>query len=154
MARQFDVQYLGGYVNGSTACKVEAPKPRKTARKHTGKQSNKRIVLRIDPLAIMGTMVACVMLVLLAVGLVKLMDARQELAAMDAYVQTLRQENVALQEEYNAGYDLEHVKATALALGMVPVEQVQHITIRVQEPEVAPVSGWEQIRLFLVGLFA
>ena len=153
MARQFDVQYLGGYINGSTACKVETPKPRKTARRHSVKQ-NKRIVLRIDPLAIMGTMVACVMLVLLAVGFVKLMDARQELAAMDAYVQTLRQENVALQEEYNAGYDLEHVKNTALALGMVPVEQVQHVTIHVQEPEVAPVSGWEQIRLFLVGLFA
>lgn len=153
MARQFDVQYLGGYINGSTACKVEAPKPRKTARRHSVKQ-NKRIVLRIDPLAIMGTMVACVMLVLLAVGFVKLMDARQELAAMDAYVQTLRQENVALQEEYNAGYDLEHVKNTALALGMVPVEQVQHVTIHVQEQEVAPVSGWEQIRLFLVGLFA
>ena len=153
MARQFDVQNLGGYVNGSTACKVEAPKPRKTARRHSVKQ-NKRIVLRIDPLAIMGTMVACVMLVLLAVGFVKLMDARQELAAMDAYVQTLQQENVALQEEYNAGYDLEHVKNTALALGMVPVEQVQHNTIRDQEPEVAPPSGWEQIRLFLVGLFA
>ena len=154
MARQIDVQYLGGYVNGSTACKVEAPKPRRVTRKHTAKQNNKRIVLRIDPLAIMGTAVACVMMVLLIVGSVKLMDARQELAAMDAYVQTLRQENVALQEEYNAGYDLEHVEKTALALGMVPVEQVQHITIRVQEPEVVQLSGWEQIRLFLVGLFA
>ena len=74
MARQFDVQYVGGYMYGSTAYKVEAPKPRKAARKHIAKQNNKRIVLRIDPLAIVGTMVACVMLVLLAVGFRMLLE--------------------------------------------------------------------------------
>lgn len=153
MARQVDVQYLGGYMYGSAAPKIDMPKPRKTARRRAPKQA-KKIVLRIDPLAILGTVVAIVMLVLLAVGYFKLMDARQELAAMDAYVQTLRQENVALQEEYDAGYDLENVEQTALALGMVPVEQVQHITIHVQEPVPAQPSKWEQIRLFLVGLFA
>lgn len=153
MARQFDVQYLGGYMYGSAARKIEEPKPRKTARKRSAKQ-NKPIIFRVDPLALLGIAVACVMLLLLVGGFTKLMDARQELATMDAYVQTLRQENAALQEEYDAGYDLENVQKTALALGMVPAEQVQHVTIQVQVPEQAPPSGWEQIRMFLAGLFA
>ena len=67
MARQFDVQYLCGYTDGTAARKIEMPKPRKAARKNTAKRS-KRIVLQIDPLAIMGTLVAGVMLVLLTVG--------------------------------------------------------------------------------------
>ena len=73
---------------------------------------------------------------------------------MDAYVQTLRQENAVLQEAYDANCDLESVRQTAQALGMVPVEQVKQVTIRVQTPEPAQPSGWEQIRLFLAGLFA
>ncbi len=154
MARQFDVQYLGGYVDGSAARKIEMPKPRKTVRQRTARRSSKKIVLRIDPLAILGTMVACVMMVLLVTGFVRLMDARQDMEAMQAYVQTLREENAALQEEYDAGYDLEHVRLTAQALGMVPVEQVQQISIYVQEPVQEEPDGWEQIRMFLAGLFA
>ena len=153
MARQFDVQYISAYTDGSAARKLEIPKPRKTARKNTAKRS-KKIVLHIDPMAILGILVAGVMMIALTVGVVKLLNARQELEAMDAYVQTLRQEHVALQEEYDAGYDLETVRQTAQALGMVPVEQVKQITIQVQTPETAQPSGWEQIRLFLAGLFA
>lgn len=153
MARQFDVQYLCGYTDGTAARKIEMPKPRKAARKNTAKRS-KRIVLQIDPLAIMGTLVAGVMLVLLTVGVFKLMDARQEMVQMDAYVQSLRQENEALQKEYDAGYDLENVKQTAQALGMVPMEQVKQVTIHVEAPQQVQPSRWEQIRLFLAGLFA
>ena len=73
---------------------------------------------------------------------------------MDAYVQSLRQENEALQKEYDAGYDLENVKQTAQALGMVPMEQVKQVTIHVEAPQQVQPSRWEQIRLFLAGLFA
>ena len=153
MARQFDVQYISAYTVGSTARKIEMTKPRNTARKNAAKRS-KKIVLHIDPVAIMGIMVAGIMLIALTAGVLKLVDARQELVAMDAYVQTLRQENAALQETYDAGCDLESVRQTAQALGMVPIEQVKQVSIQVQTPEPAQHSGWEQIRLFLVGLFA
>lgn len=153
MARQFDVQYLGGYMDGSAARKIEMPKPRKTVRKTAAKR-NKRIVLHVDPLAILSIAVACVMMIMLTAGVFEFMDARQEMIQMDAYVQTLQQENAALQEEYDAGYDLENVKQTAQALGMVPVDQVKQVAIRVQVPEQVQPSGWEQFRMFLAGLFA
>ena len=153
MARQFDVQYLGGYIDGSAARKLEMPKPRKaTRKKHTAR--NKRIVVYVDPLAILGILVAGIMMVLLIAGVVNRMEARQELAQMDAYVQSLRRENVALEEEYEAGYDLRHVEQTALALGMVPMDQIERVSIHVPHPVAPEPSGWEQIRLFLAGLFA
>ena len=153
MARQFDVQYISAYTDGSAARKLELPKPRQTARKKAARRS-KKIVLPIDPVAILGIVAACVMMVALTVGVCKLVDARQEMVAMDAYVQSLRQENIALQEEYDAGYNLENVRQTALALGMVPMEQVEQITIQIHTPEPEQPSGWEQVRTFLAGLFA
>ena len=153
MARQFDVQYISAYTDGSAARKLEMPKPRKSAKKNNAGRS-KKIVLHIDPVATMAILVAGIMLIALTAGVLKLVDARHELAAMDAYVQTLRQENTALQEAYDAGCDLERVKQTAQALGMIPVEQVKQVAIRVQTPEPMQPSGWEQIRLFLAGLFA
>ena len=153
MARQFDVQYLGGYMDGSAARKLEMPKPRTAPRKKRNAR-NKRIVVYVDPLAILGILVAGIMMVLLVAGVVNRMEARQELARMDAYVQSLRQENIALEEEYEAGYDLDHVEQTALALGMVPMDQIQRVSIHVPQPVEPEPSGWEQIRVFLAGLFA
>ena len=153
MARQFDVQYISAYTDGNAARKLELPKAPKTTRKRTARRS-KKIVIHVDPLAIMGILVAGIMMIAMAAGVYKLVNARQEMMAMDAYVQSLRQENTALQEEYDTGYDLENVRQTALALGMVPVEQVEQITIQVQVPQQEQPGGWEQIRTFLAGLFA
>ena len=154
MARQFDVQYISAYTDGSAARKLELPKPRKSTRRKPSARRSKKIVLYVDPLAILGILVAGIMMIALTVGVCKLVDARQEMLAMDSYVQTLRQENAQLQEEYEAGYDLEDVRQTALALGMVPAEQAQHVQVQVQIPQPEQPSGWEQIRTFLAGLFA
>ena len=115
----------------------------------------KRITLRIDPLAIAGILMAVVMSVLMVVGMVKLETASQELQTMESYVQTLSQENVQLQQTFREGYDLEEVKTTALALGLVPKDQVQHITLRVPpEQVVEEPTSWERFCTFLTGLFA
>ena len=153
MARQFEVQYIRSYTDGTAARKLDMPQPRKTARKRPV-QKVKRIVLHIDPVAIMGIAMAMIMLVLMSVGCVKLLAAQQDMATMNDYVHTLREENVQLQEQYDAGYDLENVRQTALALGMVPMEQVTQISIRVQVPQEPQPDGWEQLRVFLAGLFA
>ena len=153
MAQRIDVKYISAYTDGNAARQLELPQPRKTARKHTARRS-KRIVLYIDPVAILGILVAGVMLVMLAVGMVRLVQARNEMAAMDAYVHSLRQENEALREEYEAGYDIEHVRQTALALGMVPVEEVKRVQIQVQVPQQEQPGGWERFCTFLAGLFA
>ena len=154
MARQFDVQYISAYTDGSAARKLELPKPRKSTRKRPTARRSRKIVLYVDPMAILGILVAGVMMIALTVGVCKLVNARQEMLAMDSYVQTLREENAALQQEYDAGYDLENVRQTALALGMVPAEQAQHMQVQVQVPQPKEPSGWEQLRTFLAGLFA
>ena len=154
MARRFDVQYISAYTDGSAARKLELPQVQKAARKRATAKRSKRIVLHVDPVAIMGILVAGVMMVLLAVGMFRLLDARNDMTRMDSYLHTLRQENATLQAEYDAGYDIENVRQTALALGMVPVEQVQRIPIQVHVPQQETPSKWDQFCIFLAGLFA
>ena len=153
MARQFDVQYIRSYTDGTAARKLDVPQTVKAARRSAAPKK-KKIVIHIDPLAIIGITMAVVMMVLMAAGFTRLLGAQEEMVQMQAYVQTLHQENDRLQQEYDAGYDLENVRQTALALGLVPMEQVSQVSIRVSVPPQEQPSGWEQFYTFLAGLFA
>ena len=101
-----------------------------------------------------GIVVSAAMLVLMVVGFLQLRTARQELAQMTNYVNALQAENVRLDEKYHESYDLEMVENAALGLGMIPVEEAQHITIAVEKPVQQDITLWERISSFLVGLFA
>ena len=58
-------------------------------------------------------------------------------------------------EIYHDAYNLEEIEKTAMALGMVPVDQVAHRTIDVTAPMPEEnISLWEQVGTFLSGLFA
>ena len=153
MARQFDVQYIRSYTDGTAARKLEVPQTAKPVRRSAAPKK-KKIVIHIDPLAIIGITMAVVMMVLMAAGFTKLLDAQEEMAQMQSYVEYLQQENSSLQQQYDAGYDLENVRQTALALGLVPMEDVPQISIRVSVPPQEQPSGWDQFRTFLAGLFA
>ena len=154
MARKTDIQYVRFYTDGSAARKIAPVAPLKTMKLPKIKRK-KRTTLHIDPLAFAGIMMAAVMLVLMAVGIHQLRTARGELQTMDTYVQTLTEENQHLQQTFHEGYNLEQIEKTALALGLVPKEQVTHITIQVpKEPAVEEPSAWEQVYAFLTGLFA
>lgn len=154
MARQFDVQYVRFYTDGSAAKKVAPVAPLKTIKLPKVKK-HKRLVIAIDPVAIMGIVMAAAMLVLMTVGVVQLNNSRKELQAMTEYVEALQEEKVSLEQTFSQGYDLEEIQRTALALGLVPKEQVQHITIRVPEEQIEEEPGtWERLYIFLTGLFA
>ena len=74
---------------------------------------------------------------------------------MEQQVAELRAENAALQAEYESGYDLADVERTALALGMVPKEQVEHVTLYVAPaPQQETIGPLAQFWSFLIGLFA
>ena len=75
---------------------------------------------------------------------------------MMASVQRLQEENERLQAEFDELYDPAAVEEVALALGMVPVDQVEHRTIRVAPVEEIPEVPdlWEQLQDFFEGLFA
>lgn len=128
MAQQLDVRYVNYYSAGSSALKVAPVAPVKT-RTLPRKQKAKRLVLCVDPIACIGIVLATVMTILIIVGVVNLNAARQEADAMSAYVNALEQENAALKAEFEEKCDLEEVRTVALALGMVPMDQVEHVTI-------------------------
>ena len=156
MAQRLDVQYIRYYTQGSAAKQVLP-----AVKQETGvlPQRKKRKVQRIyvDPVAILGSTVAVCMLIAMVVGITRLQAAQQKTAAMTAYVEQLQAENTALQAQYDAQCDLEEVKKTALALGMIPSEQATHTAIEVELPTVEtemPTGVWQQIGTFLTGLFA
>ena len=155
MAPRVDVQYVEYYTAGSAARRVM---PVSVFPAGILPKIKKRKVQRIyvDPVAALGIVVAVCMLIMMSVGISRLSLAQQNTAQMAEYVAQLQEENRALQEQYAAECDMEAVDKTALALGMIPCEQAEHISIQVEPPaeEIQQVSLWQRIGTFLTGLFA
>lgn len=160
MAKKTEVsRYIQFYTAGSAAQKVEvklvderqwAPLPEY--------QLRRKKIVRIDPVAITGILVAIFLMITMMIGVNKLVERRTEAARMEAYVTQLQEENRSLSKEYAAGYDLSIVENRALNMGMVPKTEVNEITIYVpvDAPAEQPqsVTLWDQITTFLTGLFA
>ena len=153
MARQFDIQYVSFSADGNAARKIAPVSPWKIA-KLPKVRKNKKIVLQIDPVAILGIITAMVMLVMMVTGVVKVQQAQSDMVAMEAYVQTLREENTQLMNAYEEGYDLEQIEEMALALGMVPNTEVRTVRVDVPVVEEKTSGPLEQVWIFLTGLFA
>ena len=136
MARQTQIQYIQLYTQGSAARQLEpaVPERRKPKTKLPKPRRERVRVLRVDPLAWCGILVAAVMFVLMIVGCVRLYLVQAENARLESYVDQLIVENQVLQDTYESSYDLMEVYEAALEMGLVPVEQVPHIDIRVSEP--------------------
>lgn len=156
MAQKSDIQYIQFYTDGSAARQME---PKRNQRKKLAKRPRphrqRRITIRLDPVAMCGIFVAAVMVILLVVGVAQLGAARQRKQEMEQYILRLQEQNEQLQAEYDAGYDPEEVEKAALSLGMVPADQVQRIPIQVTVPQAAAEPGfWERVCAFFAELFA
>ncbi|MBQ4600695.1 MAG: hypothetical protein IJB17_03580 [Oscillospiraceae bacterium] len=142
-----DVQYVRyDYVYGNAARKLEPevlPQPQR--RRHVRQKQQPQRVVRIDPLVAVGLLMSVVMLVLILVGAAQYSAMQQQTVALEKYIGTMAQKNIVLHHEYEAGLDLADVEEKALALGMIPIEQAQHIAITIEAPEepVQP-SLWER----------
>ena len=158
MARQPEIQYIRPYTDGSAARQLELLPQRKPRTKLPKVRKVKPLIIPVDLTALCGILVAAVMLVMLVSGCIQLQQARAETERMASYVSSLRNENAELKHEYQSGYDLETVEKTALALGMVPAEEVTRITIEGEEPQVEiefyEPTFWEKVASFFDGLFA
>ena len=154
MAQQLNVQYVNYYCAGSSALKVDTAVELKTLA-FPRRRKIKKLVLHIDPVAFAGILIATVMTILLAVGFVQLNEARAEEIAMAAYVASLEESNEALKDTFESGYNLAQVEEVALALGMVPAEQLQTVTVRATEPvQEERAGGWNVFWAAVVELFA
>ncbi len=157
MATSSYIQYTSYYTNGSAAKNVERkPAAKVSAAPKPVARPAKRVVVRVDPVAVVGIVLAVVMLISLISACSQYHSWTKKNAQMSHYIATLQQEQAALQQEYEAGYDLEQIQEIATAIGMVPAEDAQRITVDVQIPSAGQVqvSLWERITIFLAGLFA
>ena len=155
LARENKVRYINMYMAGSAAYQLEPVKPQKKAVRLPKAPKQKRVLVYVDPMTILGFAVALVMIVSMAAGVMQLNKARSEEAVLEAYVARLEQENEKLAETYREGYDLDEIRRYAEAMGLVPMSQVERIEIQVLEPAApAEPTAWENFRTFLVGLFA
>ena len=154
MAQRLPIEYVKFYTVGTAAQKVEVAKP-KLAEPVFLPPVKKRKRVFVDPVANFGVMVAICMLFTMFVGVHRLRQVRQDAAAMEQYVLHLQDINQERKDIYHSSYTLEEIEKTAMALGMVPMDQVTHQTIDVTEPapQEAP-SVWESVGTFLSGLFA
>lgn len=160
MALQPDIQYVPFYyVEGSAARKVEhRATPAKAAPVPTPKRRrSRRKTVAVDPVAITGLLVVVVLMCAMVVGFAQYSASLERNAQMSQYISELEAENAQLQQQYQDGYDLEDIQDIAGALGMVPAEDVEQITIDVELPQQeteAQLSFWESVATFLAGLFA
>lgn len=156
MARKNDILYVRFQTDGSAARQLIQPAPFENTLKLPKVRRQKRYILRVDPVAIIGTVAAVSMLIMMVAGIFRLAATRQQMVQMEAYVQELSQENTRLQGEYRNGYDLESVERTARAMGMVPAQQIKQIPIEVELPqeEPAPRNFFERVTAFFKDLFA
>ena len=154
MAKQREIQYVNAYVSGSVAYQMAQPMQRKTA-KLPKPRRRKLLVVRVDPAAVCGILVAALLLTLMGVGYFRLQEAKRENATMQNYVATLQEENQTLKDTYANSFDLQEAEDIAKTMGMVPMEQVQTITLEVNVPQrLDEPTAWQAFCTFLAGLFA
>lgn len=154
MANQIEIKYIDFSTEGNAARKF-APASRKKAQLPNAKRKT-RYVLTIDPLAMIGMALAVCMMIFMGIGMFRLQQAQEQNMQMAQYVESLSEKNTALREEFNSVCDLEQVRELALALGMIPKMEAPQtgITMYIPEETVETPSLWEQIGIFLAGLFA
>jgi hypothetical protein len=158
MAMQPDIQYVQFYTAGSAARKLELlPKKEKakiSAPQRPQTRRKQKTVVYIDPISMFAVLVAGVMFIAMAIGMLQLGSINADTVQMESYVTALRAENTRLSNEYEAGYDLKDVEQKALEMGLVPVDQVEKVIIEV--PEIAEKSEptfWENVGAFFGELF-
>ena len=95
------------------------------------------------------------LLIAMAVGMIRLGITASQAQKAQAYVTQLEAENEQLRDAYLAGYDAEEARRQAEAMGMIPIEDAEHVIIDVQIPQPEPEpTFWENIGLFFSELFA
>lgn len=154
MAERDKIEYVRYYAPGSAAHKVE-PEPQRPAKPRTApKPKAEKIAVPFDPVAVFGTTVAIVMILCVFWGFAQVNHLNDQIAGMESAISGLKSEQYTLQKEFSASIDLEDIRTTALAMGLVPMEEVRHITITVPQPEpVEELPWWQELWLEFKAMF-
>ena len=157
MVQKPDIQYVTQFYSYGSEAKVLELKPAKKKKKAVLPVAcpEQKIQIQVDLVAWGGILIALAMVVLMAVSVNSYLNACNEYRAMTNQVITLQNINVEKQLEYEKLYDLNDIEQKALALGMIPAEEAEVVTIApvIPEPEMET-PWWENISWFMKGLFA
>lgn len=156
MAQKPEIQYVGQfYVYGSEAKELAQKNEQKKAKKELPLPRFEHVrKVYVDPLAIGSILVAAVLLITMVSGVLAMQTAQQELETAQQYVYELKEKNRKLAVAYRSGYDLEQIRAAALGMGMIPMEEAQVMSVRVTVPVQKPEPTWlDDMVWFLRGLF-
>ncbi|MBQ3191986.1 MAG: hypothetical protein IJB59_00235 [Oscillospiraceae bacterium] len=156
MVQKPKIQYVGQfYVHGSEARKLELLEKKQAKTRLPMERLQKIEKIYVDPVAILGIVVAIVMLAVMVVGVMQIQEDWAEYEQMSSYVSSLKKTHADKAQEYRDSYDLEDIRTKAHALGLIPKEEAKTMTIVVTMPEPEPtVSRIDEIKWFLEGLFA
>ena len=148
------IQYVGQfYVYGSEvkAPKKKQPAPKVFLPKKPKTEKERRIY--VDPVAVGGIVLAVVVLVALVVGAVQLTVSMKQYNQETEKLTELKRENAKLEHAYRTALDLDAIQERAEALGMIPAEEAEKMTVRVSVPEhEEEPTAWENFLWFLSGL--
>ena len=157
MAYKPEIQYVGQfYVYGSEAKQLAAQEQAKKAKTRLPLAKLEKIEqVYVDPVAIVGIAVAVVMLVAMVMGFLQIRAAWAEYEVMSDYLADLKYQCAEKEAAYRSHeeFDLAVIQEKALAMGMVPADQVQVKTITVTMPQPEPEWTWvDEVKWFLEGL--
>lgn len=147
MARSNDIQYIRYYTPGSAAEKLELPRPVKTQPKPKAKTEKPASpVLQVDALAVVGIVVAAVMLLCMLMGCIQVHSLNRQVQDLEVYVSQLELRQDTLRADYEHGYDINEIRTAAQSMGLVPKDQVQHVTVHIPETEtLVEYTWWESV---------
>ena len=154
MARKTTERYVRYYTFGSTAAKLDRTEQKAALPQY--KTPEKRKPIAVDPIALVGSAVAGLLAVLMLVGLAQVAHTSAQVQKLQTQVMTLELEQEQLRQKYEAGYDLEEVRAAAESMGMIPAEEA--IPVRVELPgqtvQIEHLSWGDSVMLSLRRFFA
>ena len=156
MARRDEIRYVQYYTSGSAAYLLDKkPEQKKQTTEFIPSKPARQITIKLDPVAVLGTVVAVIMLVCVLIGVAQVNRVNEQIGLVETQLSGLKAEYSILESEYAHGYDLDEIRVAAMAMGMVPQEQVRHITVSasVPHPEEA-LSWWESLVSDIQELFA
>ena len=155
MANKPEIQYVEQFfIPGSEAPQLQPQRGVQPVRKPRVQQE-KKIRILVDPVAMLGLVVAVTMLVLMAVGVSQYNAASRRNEAVNDYLLQLKDTNITREYQYRTKLDLNKIAEQAKALGMIPQAEAQTITVHVEVPQPEPEpTWWDDLVWFLEGLFA
>lgn len=148
MTEKAKIQYVGQfYIHGSTAKKLDIKKRLRLPKTALPLfRPNRSPVRYFEPVAVISIVLALALVCTMAFGMLQI---RQDWAAyqeMRTHLSQLQSKNAELHRKYRDAYDMEALYSKAVGLGLVPVEEVKHMTIVVTPPsrEEVPEMTWVQ----------